>query len=787
MKTTISTFLLLLILLSSNLKSIACADGYMYLASGHYLNQYGFTHKYFPFQFDDFRTYYGAYPYEDYGDNNLNEWSNYLKVPKDNALYEFVYKNSIENLKTNISSNAAIKKAILDKQLQNYFILTYEYLETIKQLQGDWNNESAEQEALTFAKLNTLLPTATAMLDANINSELAWRYLYLALRISFFGKNYSQANDIYNKYASRLNHNNISTVKGWCYGIKAGCLKKLNNPTEAKYYAAKAFDASNDNYTAHSLTYKHIKASIKDVLAFCKNDKEKVMVYLLENINTAYFNINSLNELSQLDANNDAIPLLWLRETAKLKLNYLGDKTISKLELKNHLETLLQFANNYLKGNGKHKSVITNTLLSYAVELKKDDVYITYLNLAKNNASTDWEKLQVELIEQSYLLNNNKPTKNSKDILALLEKIETQKFDNYDNQNARIFTMQKLLSTQLLKEGDTVRAFLINQSCQYFSYNYNEFFWDNLNPYEPKPEYYYNQGTNTNFEFYFTNDEFDYLAEACTEETINKLVSYLSSSSNNDKLDIYLTKNKKMYLNAESAKKLLAERYMRRENWKDALAIYNELPANYNTSAVHPYRVAGKDYIQVYDSSTLKSNTIQILERAQGLKTKIDNNTASTKDYFDYGCLLYNVSANGSNHWMLANHYRYQQYLYTSNNRFKPIEVYTEGSKIKYKIDNNLMDYYTCNKAQLYLSKALPALTDNGDKTKCLFMMAKIWQSKIDINKKWPNKKASFKSFHPYTIASLNNPYFEKIKTLPSNAEKTRLQNECSYLGMYLK
>jgi hypothetical protein len=585
-------------------------------------------------------------------------------------------------------------------------------------------------------------------------------------------------------------------VSVWCTGIYSGLLNKLGNTAQAKYYSAIAFANSKDKYHTYLTSYTRIPNTYQNALQFCTNKKDSLAVYLCEGYVQSEYNTQLLDQLNKLDADDDAFAMIWLREVQKIVNNEFNNyqyTTLQRVMQPNnagmiHANKLMKIANEYCQKKGKHTSMIAATLAYYANELGLKNSRDEYLKIAKQYASTTYDKLQTEILELTAQSTDGVSQNVQQNVLLLNAKIDSLHNNNFQNINTQQYLLQHVLVPYLLKNKDTANAIialLVCRDLQNSLYRVTYPLWSDYPLSEP------NTFVLDNPNAIFYGDEFDIFIDLCSVNVLEQCKKYCKQKKGiGAQISPYYSND---YFNY-----FIAAKYMRAENWTAALAYYQSMNVSIrNFKTAHPYTFTPRDIIY-YDNIPNPVNTIDIIKKAVALQNNIKAKTAVAKDYLDYGTLLYNTSAYGANHFLMGNHFRYKDQLYSTENKLFSSAIYFTKSTVPYsnyqtktvKIPASYKNYYRVQNAIPYLQQAAKLLVKPADKAKAYFMLAKIWQNNISAKVIPPNtyftEKEENKIMKEYWNLSCNNPYYHDIQSLGVNETYNQLYNGCNNFRYFI-
>ena len=265
------------------------------LTKQHFVRRY----SYFP----------GSYTSDEYDEGqavenyNLQAWSNYLKVSKEDAK-AIVY----ERVEDKLASQPASVKSYLNLVAKQEPIAT----------QGDPRWLSKEEQATQKAENEKLGTEVIGELKTQLANEkdpfLRQRYAYLLVRLQHYLGHYPEAIDAYTHYQTDIQQPD-KEITAWTGLIYAGALQRSGKRVEAAYQFATLLPQ-----TATKKLEAHLNFSIKTddewnaLIALCKNDDEKALMHFVRALGAKANSLEELKSVYALAPDSDWLDALLFRE-----------------------------------------------------------------------------------------------------------------------------------------------------------------------------------------------------------------------------------------------------------------------------------------------------------------------------------------------------------------------------------------------------------------------------------------------------------------------------------------
>jgi hypothetical protein len=253
---------------------------------------------------------------------------------------------------------------------------------------------------------------------------------------------------------------------------------------KANYYASLLFAGSIDQKRAH--TNYDLGAPIDSVLPFCKNDKERAKVYVLDAFKSYYGNVESIAKAYQLDPENDAIDQLIIREINKVDYRLMPVAPYSRYGSDNFTEENVEYfgEDGSRAFSSDHKTVEGLRILLQSFSAKntpQKEFYNlclahlemiagsyttsqTYFDAINYEGLTTKQKMQF-LISKTILITKSKDLRDDvvrEELFHQLKEVDEIKDKIYTGE-ASFFSIRLVASRGFLRCNDYARAFLVDQ------------------------------------------------------------------------------------------------------------------------------------------------------------------------------------------------------------------------------------------------------------------------------------------------------------------------------------
>lgn len=722
--------------------------------------RYCFTHseKLGLFEFSEFNYSPNNFHSKDIIDNDLNVdfWFNYCnKEVSKKAIKEAVYKIPYRFF-TMESNNQMTHYLHKNNDLE-----TFKYLKFAKkcELKNARITDHWERDFTYPKKTSTILiEKAEELHKVTKNSSLKKRYIFIAIRLAFYKKEYDQMIRLFDTYFA--NETDKDLIYYWSLYFRT---KAEKNESLKSYYAAQVFANSAEKRFPVFSSFNFDIAS-KDILSHAKNKNEKANIHALIALKKHEKSLTDLKKIVALDNTNEILPFLILREINKLEdwiltpYFSLFDPSMRKRKYKNNYDDFFSYEviHKRIYKDRLYAKEVLNFIKTLPPNLLKKDVWrvfnIQLLFLTENYALALKEITSLE-----------KKVRNSSDIYQQIEK--TKALCLMAIQKKGFAKLTPFVKKVILKNTkDTRFTFSIarlleykgnkNEACLLFytieregEYGYGEHWKSNKNKRHSYVDYFDNY--------------FDYINVMYTVKDVEKLITTIhNSDTKKDAFSIWLYKDIKKEI--PKLYDLAGTMYIRKNELKKALTYFNKLddahwektaylwgqlePYNSNKSRKrdfqNPFYKLNRAPRFINEKETFELNkktvTAKLIEYLE--KTK----TAKNKDYYYFliaNC-YFNMTCYG-NSWMMR---RYGISAYDT-------EPYPEDE----------IEFRTGTLAKKYYSLAFEHATNDKFKAFCLRMAGQCEYFKLLNKTSKTSKYAHFK----YSDSLFNiNKFYKKLNTL---------------------
>ncbi len=725
-----------------------------------------------------------------------SEWAGYCGRPVTDAdakafLIKFNWKD-IAKIPAVINKNKQVKMpdSVLRNSMTAYFLknnnaAALNYIVYAKQAEPFVTGDADSWQPLVrdSAQMSLLINKGQKLYATTKEDFLKLKYAYQITRLALYSKNYKVASNTYDSLVAP--NPTKSVLKNLSLSLKAGAINGLGNKKQAAYLFSKSFNNSVSKRISNYISFQWVadfKADRNDYLSICKNDNEKAGMLALFAFGSTQNEFPAIKNIYELDADNNELEVLVVREINKLEEKYLTPllqktKTRSK-SIFYQYDAPSDIAINSAVKEMEELSIFLGTI-SDKIHFKNAGLfkisagYIAYLlkdfNTAKKYlADAEKFKLSHKLKDQLMLTNllitiseqeKIDPAFEDKILPAIKwlgdKAIQEKKAFNKTEMVTQWITSYRNLMTEILapryhKQGNKVKEALAFGAADWISglnsYNYYSaenammFMYNNLNAREViELNTLMRNKKTTRFERYFL-----------TKNTIKKniVVEFIGTA------------------------------YLREYDFKNAIIWLNKQKRyNENISAIET-----NPFVDLlYDRQDKLPNekkylTTKILfakEMQQQLLLSKTDKLNAAKHLYKVATGMYNMSYYGHS-WQLVQYYRSSNEGY-----FIPADA-TEFEK----------EYYGCFSALSYFKKAMDAATDKNFKAKCLFMMAKCSQKQVQSPQYFlftNNWDKYYEAGNGYLSKFTNNKYFPQlIKDYGHTNFYKEAFSSCSYLRNFI-
>jgi hypothetical protein len=268
-------------------------------------------------------------------DDNIREWrGRFCDIPDSTSVDEILYIASVDEL-TNLRDAVGKKKRDEHYRLhentfaqvlkQNGCLETIDYLIFAKTCEKycvegeEWSDKPKDVAQMFF-----LINRGRTEFRRTKSPFLKLRYAYQMLRMAHYAKDYQAVLRIWEDVIPKVERTQ-SIMNYWALAHKAGALKGLGRRAEAAYLFAVVFRycPSKRQQAFESFDIK-TEAEWQQCVGFCKNPQERAALYAIRASYDKAHALDDMVELYKLDAKNEHLDMLLIRETLRMEKIMLG-------------------------------------------------------------------------------------------------------------------------------------------------------------------------------------------------------------------------------------------------------------------------------------------------------------------------------------------------------------------------------------------------------------------------------------------------------------------------------
>lgn len=691
---------------------------------------------------------------------NISLWSKYCKNNiSDSNINQAVYELPVEEInKKSKSKMIQYLYRIKDVEAINYLIFAKKCEYFTVSGEDDWERKEKDSPS----DRNDFVALAKEKAAASKNEDIKARYLFLAIRLSYYNGNRNTILSIYNQYFKKRKAKNI--LDYWALYFRTIVEK---DPVLTNFYAAQVFANALDKRVAVR-SYYDKTIPISETLKFAATREEIANVWLLHSIKTYDKALKGLNGIYENNPESTGLSFLLLREMNKLEdwiltpkyslflpslrsdywENSNASRVLQRVEVdRKYAKELLDFIN---KADLKKVENPNFWLVSKAYLLFLTKEYheaLKEINTIEKIKNLDPKLAQeVKLIKGLLLIANQEKGKaivpnEVKNIL-----LEQFKLKNYKY----IFAIGR----ELEEKGNTTEAALLFSKAkgENADYYYDE-------EYDGGNVYWKTQNDNYTLQDDFYSEYSTYLDAFYSANQIKELIEKVQKNKNTDVFSKW--QYDEMHKNISILYDILGTIYIRENKLEQALSAFRKMDSKNNSYylfSTNPF--FRLKYSPDFETDYKKRNTTKakITKQLIAFLAKANNPKEKNRDYYYFlaaNC-YYNMTYNGSS-WEMRRRFRSSE-----------------------RIDSNLIDndeYYDCTLAKEYYSQSLKYAQTEKFKALCVRLIAKC-----DENKRQNKVYYGFRSDNE---SSGYNP-FEKLKEKYPRYYSD-LTSNCTYFEDYFK
>ncbi len=653
-------------------------------------------------------------------------------------LYEHVAKGYEINVPEKVKNNGFTKWALKNKDKEALLYLSFakscEPYTTALESVWDKAADGLVTPKRDSAQMQLLVHEGLHQYEHTRNEELKLRYAYQVLRMAFYGREYQQTQDLFTRLLSAPVQNFLYYR---CLCLKAGALYKTGKATEAAYLYSLAFDNSDDCKTKAYNSFRWaVNGNIDTVLAMCKNDHEKAVLYIMQGLynyeGTETRMVNILKKAYELDPKVAGLDVVMTRFINKLETSMLEDIATAGKRQNSVIAGLNEFAQ-MAASEGKAGTKAYWTICAAYLYLLDGDMPACgrWLTKAVEAGMANNEQEVYATVNLLYMMRKDgKITTGAEaEMLPFLKTVEARR--NEPRYRVLFSTIiGSLLRPAYMAQGDTIKAIY----CSSKDRNDDE------------EDYQYGAGQ---------------LLDDMTPEKLRDVQAFVTKQ-NKSTFELWLTENTN-YTEGELME-LEGTKYMRMYQFGKAIQVLSKVPGGIIARQQLPdmlvsHILDGQDWNKT--DSGYAYNKLEFARKMQQLKDTLDKNPNNSRAAYQYANGLYSMSYYGKGHHAYDYHRNTEDDLgyYDGENR------------------NGLAgfekEHYAVKVPERYYLQAFEHSTDKELKARCLFMAAKCWQKSSQAD---------------YYLNTFDNPHFKTLKKSYKGTKfYTMASGTCSYFRDYVR
>ena len=672
-------------------------------------------------------------------------------------IYRHIKKGDPLNLAAKVSSNGFTKWLINNNQanVAQYLVFAKSCEPYTEPLEAVWNNKTSEYVTpkRDSAAMHLLIVEAIHQYEVLKDNELKQRYAYQAVRMAFYSGRYLETITLFD--------NMITPNDNFLYyrslALKAGGLYKTGKKTEAAYLYSLVFDKTKEDKKHIYTSFRWaVNGNIAPVLALCKNDHEKAVLYMMKGLYEYDANdkhtVETIQKAYELDAKTKGIDILMTRNINRAEGSRIPGMAIGGNKNDSELNELNTFAQRVAKEGRCGDAAFWYLSSAYIYILQGDAVNCkNFLLKAHTEKMTPAEEDVHDIVNVLCVMRQEEKVTPEMEaqLLPLLQAVETKgaKSHRYNTLFGNMMVM--VLKEVYMAQGNTDKAIYCYSKAAGPSFNAP---WNYATDYTDDP---------------------GRMLEGMTPDELHAIEAFITKK-NKSPFDAWLTETT-MYT-AGALYELEATKYIRMFQFDKAVEILKKVPEDILKKTELPdimvSHILDGQVLNASDKA-VKYNKLLFAKKMLELQQALKKNPADGRAAYQYANGLYNMSYYGK-----ASH----AYDYCRSGT-------SEYAYFNYKDRSKLADYelehYNVQTPEKYYVQAYENSTDKEIKARCLFMAAKCWQKNCAPGKEQAYYSADVEAYYRNTF---KNPYLQKLK---EDYKDTKFCvsaiGTCSYFRDYVK
>ncbi len=758
----------------------ACADGpSTYYEPSFFLNTINTQPAFVPFYYAPELNYYDeGWDFDEFKidtkvpDQNITMWRLYTGKEVARAdIDSFVYRYAGKDATTLYRHIKKKEPLLVPDEVQNNEFTKWlvarkdaeasQYLAFAKRcekhatpLDGNWNELTNKWEvpARDSFTMQNLVKEGIQYYETAKNSEIRLRYAYQVMRMSFYCGSYTQTADLFNTLVTERS-NNVLYCR--CLALKAGALYKQGKKAEAAYLYSIVFDKNDDNKKGVYTSFRwSVNGKIEPVLALCKNDHEKAVLYIMQGLYAYEGSDRTVSTVLQkaysLDPAIRGLDIVMTRFINKLEGERIADMATVSDKRDAQLNELNTFAQKVAR-DGKNGDAGYWYLASSYIYLMNGDLAgcRKFMDIAAKEKLSPAEEGVRGILNALYIIRRDgKITKQTEaDLLTVMKDVEAR--SNEDKRYVNVFSdiLIRVLKQVYLKQGDMEKAL----------YCYSKANADHA----PQSAEYVEDYT----------DDPGAMLEGMTAEQLHGVQAFYAKK-NKTPFEAWLTANSRYTLAA--LYELEGTHYIRMYQFEKAVEVLKKVPdellKKWELPDVMVSHVLDNQVINRSDK-IVSYNKRTFAERMVDLQQRLKKKPGDGRVAYQYANGLYSMSYYGKAHHA----YDYYRSCVDEN------AYYDHFNRSKLK--DYEQEHYMVRLPEKYYEQAFENSDDREAKARCLFMAAKCWQKNCPYA---GEKEYFYPNAGIYYQNTFRNPYFLKLKKDFSDTKfYASASGTCSYFRDY--
>jgi len=696
-------------------------------------------------------------------DPNITLWSAYCRGMVDsNAISDAIYNLKAEQISKK-STNKMVRYLFSknDDEAIRYILFAKE-CENYSGMGDIWEKD----EKAVAAQIDAMIKKAEGFAKAAKSKDIRDRYLFLAVRMSYYNGYTQNIKDIYSAFFKDRKYKN--SIYYWVLYFRAITEK---NPSLANYYVAQVFAHAPDKRIPVKSYYDR-EVAIEDVIAYARTKEEIANIWLINGLKTTDKGLMAMQQLYYNNPQAEGLGFLLLREINKLEdwiltprytlfLPSIRDdywENINPQRILDRVEVDRKYAAQVLAFvNKTDLSEVDNPQF-----FKLAKCYLQFLTKGNASAIAGCRELKSELTKsdalyrQVFLIEGLAITASQQQGKAIVpQEIKNLLIEQYRQKNYRyIFAIGR----ELEDKGNTTDAALLYS----VSKSDEELYYDYDGGRTPDHVNWKTQKRNVVGYSDFVDNYLDYIDGYYTTAQLEQLISNVDDHKSTTPFESWLYHNAKK--DTYDLKERLGVKYVRENKLPEALASFKKLRGykeNYTFENDPFYIIKYTPEFKVHNKRKavtreyIVAKLIKVLQQAENA-----NNRDRDYYYFLAADCYYNMSFYG-NAWEMR--------------RF-----FVSGNEFDARVGDD-DEFYGCFMAEKYYSLAFKYAKTEKFKALCIRMMGKC------VENRHSHEKQRGLYNDDYVEDTSPNPFYDDLKKNYPGQYNDMVNSNCTAFADYFK